>query len=111
MQRDSTQENANQAVKEYKWFAKGNELDVQEQETVIAYKDWLKKEGQAVNTLKRKLSHVKTWLKQAYKRDVYVKFFRGQAELKRPHEAYRECDVHQLIMRISDRAEKTQVKS
>ena len=81
-------------------------LDIQEPETIIAYKDWLQhEEGKAINTIKTKLSHVKTWLKQAYKVEAVTRFFRGQAEQVNPHPAYREEDIAELVRALEGIAE------
>ena len=44
-----------------------------------------------------KLAHVKTWIKVAHDKNVYVKFFGKSVEQVRPHEAYKEEDIYALI--------------
>jgi len=56
------------------------------QESVTAYKDWLKdNENQAISTITAKLSHVKKYLDVAYGKKVYANFFKGRVEPKNPH--------------------------
>ena len=58
-------------------------MEVKEQMTINEYKRMLQTEkGDAVNTMKTKLSHIKTWLKQSYSVNVHIKFFRGEVELR-----------------------------
>ena len=47
--------------------------------------------------MKKKLAFVKTWLKKAHGKEVYISFFKGRNEQVRPHEAYDEEDIYDLI--------------
>ena len=50
--------------------------------------------------MKTKLAYIKTWLKVAHGADVYIKFFRGKSEQVRPHVAYAEADIVELIGKL-----------
>ena len=53
-----------------------------------------------------KLAHVKTWIKVAHDKNVYVKFFGKSVEQVRPHEAYKEEDIYALIRALKAKAEE-----
>ena len=70
---DSTRSSADHAVYEYKKFANDHSRLIKDQETILEFKKYLQRNGAADNTISKKLSHVKTFLKQAHGFDVYVK--------------------------------------
>ena len=58
--------------------------------------------------MKKKLAFVKTWLKKAHGKEVYISFFKGRNEQVRPHEAYDEEDIYDLVQALRDKAEEYQ---
>ena len=70
---------------------------IQDQETILDFKKHLQNYGAADNTINKKLSHVKTFLKQAYGFEVYVKGKKQSAILQNPHFAYPFKDILQLV--------------
>ena len=70
-QKESSRELGDGVLREYKSFAKQGGYDPTEQECVNAYKDWMlsadvDKTANLVGTAVTKLSHVKTWIKEAH---------------------------------------------
>ena len=50
--------------------------------------------------MKTKFMHIKKWLKEAYDKKVYAGWFDGTVELVRPHEAYSEIDLKELVKEL-----------
>ena len=50
--------------------------------------------------MKTKFMHIKKWLKEAYDKKVYAGWFDGATELVRPHEAYSEPDIKELVKEL-----------
>lgn len=61
---------------------------------------------QADKTITRKLSFVRTWLKEAYDVKLKVKPPRTLGAPTHPHEAYKETDIMQLIGALESKAEE-----
>ena len=70
---DSTKASADQAIREYKKYADEHSKLILDQDTVLDFKKHLKSKSLADNTVNKKLSHVKIYLKTAHKFDVYIK--------------------------------------
>ena len=51
----------------------------------------------APNTMKTKFRHINKWLKEAYGKKFHTGWFIGTTEQTRPHEAYAEPDILQLV--------------
>ena len=105
--RESTKKVAKQAVDEYLEFANENYLEYKENETIVKYKDWLEnpdERGQAINTIRRKLEHVKTYLREAFGIKVFTNFYKGREKLVNPHEAYDKQDLVLLIEEMKKKA-------
>ena len=80
---------------------------------MTAYKTWLKatdKTENADGTCKTKLSHIKTFLKVSYGIEVYTKFFGKDVEQVRPHKAYEEKDIFELIAILKAKVEEQKTK-
>ena len=86
-------------VEAYKRFAVDVLLPVDNQDCLNAYQKHLLavKPPLAPNTMQAKFMHINKWLKEAYGKKLYTGWFRGTQELKRPHEAYSEPDIRQLV--------------
>ena len=59
-----------------------------------------KASGLAPNTIKTKLAHVKTYLKAAYNESVITPTIRGDVKQVRPHEAYNEPEIMELVREL-----------
>lgn len=94
---DSTRSSADHAVFEYKKYADDHGRLIKDQETILEFKQHLQRNGSADNTISKKLSHLKTFLKQAHGFDVYVKGKKQSAVVRNPHYAYPEADILQLV--------------
>ena len=94
----ATRRDANAAIRNYKRWAKGKSFT--DRATVLAYRDWLMQEsGKSAGTARKELAHVRSWLLQAYDKKVNMKW-RGEAEQVRPHVAYKETDIMELIGKL-----------
>ena len=51
----------------------------------------------AANTMKTKFMHIQKWWKEAYGKKLFVAWFPGEVEQTRPHQAYAEPDIKQLV--------------
>lgn len=105
VQKPSSQDSAQRAIKEYQEYAETRFLDIKANETVVSYKDWLLGKKLALKTVQKKLAHVKTWLSKGHNYTVFTNFFKGREELVRPHEAYPEEDILELTQVLQDKAE------
>ena len=103
-QKPVTQKKAARAVKEYLELATKWALHPQTQECVTKYGKWLQSSERclAQNTIKTKLIHVKTYVQVAYNEKVITPAIKGEAEQVRPHEAYKEPDVLELIKALKN---------
>ena len=62
------------------------------------YKEWLENDKKlAIGSIKLKLSMVKVYLQEAWNFQAFTNFYKGKTEERRPHQAYKEEDVMQLI--------------
>jgi len=59
----------------------------------------------ATGTVVAKLAHVRTWIKVAHNKSVYVKFFgKAAVEQVHPHIAYKEKDIYRLIRALKEKS-------
>ena len=58
----------------------------------------------AIATIKTKLSHIKIYLQEAWNINVFINFFKGKSEDRRPHVAYKEEDVLDFINALQIKA-------
>ena len=50
--------------------------------------------------MKTKFMHIQKWLKEAYGKKLFVNWFSGAVEQTRPHQAYAEPDIKQLVEKL-----------
>ena len=98
-QKPVTQKKATSEVKAYTEFAAGALLPADSQDGLNAYKKHLlaARPALAPGTMNTKFMHISKWLKEAYGKKFHTSWFAGAAEQTRPHKAYAEPDILQLV--------------